>query len=262
MLLELLQPFSDAIHQLEADRPLLGQCYLVVTALHKHVEDSATKHKDKRDGEIIVRLEETFQRRYNATGGGARAPIYNDAYAAAYVLDPYYAETDAEGTWYPPAITTEELKGVVTLVERVGGINATRELHKLLLMGYPPSMSAFVACIADPKAKLAAAVDDDASNKKRKIVAIPNMASRLKIWVTYGQEPFSHLVDVVHRLLCCHATTCATERNWSLWGRVYTSSRNRLGIERAKKMIAICTNTKQRSGDDFAVALAVIDGNI
>jgi hypothetical protein len=40
------------------------------------------------------------------------------------------------------------------------------------------------------------------------------------------------------------------------------SARNHLGMERAKKMIAICTNTRQHGGDDFAVFLAVIDGDI
>ena len=40
------------------------------------------------------------------------------------------------------------------------------------------------------------------------------------------------------------------------------SARNRLGIERAKKMIAICTNTQQHVGDDFFVSLAVTDGEI
>ena len=40
------------------------------------------------------------------------------------------------------------------------------------------------------------------------------------------------------------------------------SARNRLGIERAKKMIAICTNTQKHVGDDFVVSLAVIDGEI
>ena len=40
------------------------------------------------------------------------------------------------------------------------------------------------------------------------------------------------------------------------------SARNRLGIERAKRMIAICMNTQQHVGDDFVVSLAVIDGEI
>ena len=40
------------------------------------------------------------------------------------------------------------------------------------------------------------------------------------------------------------------------------SARNHLGIVRAKKMIAICTNTQQHIGDNFFVSLAVIDGDI
>ena len=60
----------------------------MVTALHKHVQAFATKYEDLREGQITIRLMETFQRRYNASGGGARAPIYNVAYGAAYVLDP------------------------------------------------------------------------------------------------------------------------------------------------------------------------------
>ena len=47
-----------------------------------------------------------------------------------------------------------------------------------------------------------------------------------------------------------------------MWGRVYSASRNAIGMERAKKLIAIYTNTKLAIGDDFAVSLAVIEGEI
>jgi predicted transglutaminase-like protease len=64
------------------------------------------------------------------------------------------------------------------------------------------------------------------------------------------------------RLLVCHATSCATERNWSLWGHVYTAFRNALGIERGKRMSTICANSRQAIENDFAVALAVVEGDI
>jgi hypothetical protein len=32
------------------------------------------------------------------------------------------------------------------------------------------------------------------------------------------------------RLLSMHATSCASERNWSLWGSLYTQARNRQAI--------------------------------
>ena len=50
---------------------------------------------------------------------------------------------------------------------------------------------------------------------------------------------------------CCVVVLFANE--------CYMYTRNHLGIERAKKMIAICTNSRQHVGDDSAVSLAVID---
>ena len=44
--------------------------------------------------------------------------------------------------------------------------------------------------------------------------------------------------------------------------RVYAAARNRLGIERAKKLVATWTNTRHDARDYFALYLAVIDGYI
>ena len=43
------------------------------------------------------------------------------------------------------------------------------------------------------------------------------------------------------RLLSCHPSSCAAERNWSAWGRTYSSLRNRLSKEQAE-MIFIKAN--------------------
>jgi hypothetical protein len=58
------------------------------------------------------------------------------------------------------------------------------------------------------------------------------------------------------------ATSCATEQNWSWRGSVYSASRNALGIERGKKFITICANSRQARENDFAVSLAVVEGDI
>jgi hypothetical protein len=44
------------------------------------------------------------------------------------------------------------------------------------------------------------------------------------------------------RLLSCHPSSCAAERNWSAWGRTYDSLRNKLSKEQAEKMIFIKAN--------------------
>jgi hypothetical protein len=41
------------------------------------------------------------------------------------------------------------------------------------------------------------------------------------------------------RLLPAHATNAATERHWSLWGRMYCAVRSLLGMQRAEALTAI-----------------------
>jgi hAT family C-terminal dimerisation region len=54
---------------------------------------------------------------------------------------------------------------------------------------------------------------------------------------------FPLLAKAAAKLLSCHATSCATERNWSLWGNVYVKARCRLALDRAKKLISIRQNS-------------------
>ena len=57
-----------------------------------------------------------------------------------------------------------------------------------------------------------------------------------------GLQGFPLIAAVAVRLLLFHATTCAAERNWPLWGNLYTKSRNRLAVERAEKLVYVRGN--------------------
>jgi hypothetical protein len=50
---------------------------------------------------------------------------------------------------------------------------------------------------------------------------------------------YPKLTKVALQLLVMHPTSASTERNWSLWGRVYIASRNALAMTRAGKMILL-----------------------
>ena len=65
------------------------------------------------------------------------------------------------------------------------------------------------------------------------------------------------------RSLCCHPTSCAAERNWSLWGRVFMASRSTLALERGRKLISFCYNQRARHSDlsDFDLTLAVVSND-
>jgi hypothetical protein len=58
-----------------------------------------------------------------------------------------------------------------------------------------------------------------------------------------------------------HPTSASTERNWSLWGRVYMVARNALGLERAKALITVCFNDRCQVTDqrDFKLLLSVVE---
>jgi hypothetical protein len=271
MLLELLRPFADAIHQLEADRPMLGQCHEALVTLRKHVSAYVTKYKDARDGDVVERLQETFDRRLTAVGGGALAPIYNAAYTAAFLLDPMNAVLSAQDKHYHlPAVDKAWMEAAITLVERVGGQPAAAQLRELQLTGYPDAMTQYVAVIASKKPAPTASAEPDAATsggparKRQKVerAELPPMYARVNVWLKHGAALFPELCAVVQRLLTCHATSCATERNWSLWGRVYCASRNALAMEKAKKLIAICTSSRQQAQNDFALSLQIVEGDV
>jgi hypothetical protein len=46
-----------------------------------------------------------------------------------------------------------------------------------------------------------------------------------------------------HKLLSFHVTSCATERNWSVWGRLCAETTNRRVLERAAKLATIMTSS-------------------
>jgi hypothetical protein len=54
VLAELLKPFAVAIKQLEADKPLLSSCVLLVEQLREHVKGWVEKHVGDPDGQRLT----------------------------------------------------------------------------------------------------------------------------------------------------------------------------------------------------------------
>lgn len=83
-------------------------------------------------------------------------------------------------------------------------------------------------------------------------------AEKVTWWADYGSAEFPELSRAAIRLLSMHATSCASERNWSLWGSVYTKARNRLSISRAEKLIFIRGNSDVCSHSDDNIMLSLL----
>ncbi|DBB07197.1 TPA: hypothetical protein ACH3X1_011764 [Trebouxia sp. C0004] len=74
---------------------------------------------------------------------------------------------------------------------------------------------------------------------------------RRAVWLPRGQlgKDYSTLAGLVLRLLSLHATSCAPERNWSLWGQLYRKNRSRLGLLRAEKLVFVSSAAKVKQKD-------------
>lgn len=261
LFIELMQPFSDAIHQLEADLPFLSQAWPVLHELQQHVAEFIEDHTD--EAQITERLQETFDRRWELRTGALRAPILNASYFAAHMLDPAFAKENAFKILMMPQIPPEFEREAADLVRRVGGSAAGDAFEALILNGWPDSVKAGVQSIVNQ----VAGAKRDASGKSVGKPKMPAMRQRLNLWARYAttSELLKPLSDVAQRLLRAHVTAAATERGWSMWGRVYNATRSSLAQERAKKMIAICSDAKSQklsTEREFQITLQVIEQNV
>jgi hypothetical protein len=62
-------------------------------------------------------------------------------------------------------------------------------------------------------------------------------------------EHFPHIAGAAIKLLSLHVTSCATERNWSVWGRLCTRTTSRRLLERAEKLVTITASRPDRAAE-------------
>jgi hypothetical protein len=99
------------------------------------------------------------------------------------------------------------------------------------------------SCLSHADVALACVLSLQPSLQERKgdITIIQPLKTRLGWWDEGGKR-WPLLAVAARRLLPRHATSCAPERNWSQWGLTYTPLRNKLGVEKAEKLIFIAGN--------------------
>lgn len=221
--------------------------------LDAHVRASTERwHCEPDLAEDADQVLKTWERR--VTGDGQVTPILQAAHAAAYLLDPMYAQVQKTGVDLP-VVPQEHEQMARDLVKRVGGAAAAREFEQLLLEGYADELKEPAEACVDAGMSVASV-----GSKRARTRAIP-IARRKGFWRRNGARRFPSLAKVALRLLAAHSTSASTERNWTLWGRVYTSARTALGLDRAKKLIMYCFNDRCRVADqnDFHMLLETVE---
>lgn len=213
--------------EIEAERPLIGQCLPLWEELRSKIKDWCVKFSID-EGPVEKIVEKRFRKNYHP------------AWAAAFILDPLYLMRDTSGKYLPPfkCLTHEQEKDVDKLVTRL----VSREEAPMALM----ELMKWRSDGLDPLYAQAVQVKQrDPVTGKMKIA---NPQSSRLVWETCLSE-FKSLGKVAVRLIFLQATSCGFKCNWSFmkWFCVHRNSR--VGIERAQKMIFIAAHAKLERRD-------------
>jgi len=225
--LSLVKLIRMMVQDIEADRPLVGQCLPLWDELKTKVKDWCAKYNID-EGPVKEIIEKRF------------AKNYHPAWAAAFILDPLYLVRDSSGKYLPPfkCLTAEQEKDVdkiiTRLVFREEAHIALMELMKWRAEGLDPLYAQAVQ-VKQP---------DPVTGKMK----IANPQSSRLVWETCLSE-FKVLGKVAIRLIFLHATSCGLKCNWSFMRWVYTHGHSRAAMDKAQKMIFIASHARLERRD-------------
>ncbi|KAF8380433.1 hypothetical protein HHK36_027920 [Tetracentron sinense] len=223
----LMKLIRGMAQEIEAERPLVGQCLPLWEELRRKVKEWCAKF-NIAEGPVEKVIEKRFKKNYHP------------AWSAAFILDPLYLMRDTSGKYLPPFkyLTPEQEKDVDKLITRL----VSREEAHIALMELMKWRSEGL----DPLYAQAVQVKQrDPMTGKMKIA---NPQSSRLVWETCLSE-FKLLGKVAVRLIFLHATSCGFKCNWSFLRWVCAHGHSRVGMDRAQKMIFIAAHAKLERRD-------------
>ncbi|KAG1355306.1 hypothetical protein COCNU_07G014180 [Cocos nucifera] len=223
----LVKLVKDMTQEMEAERPLVGQCLPLWNELRAKVKDWCNKFSIE-EGPVKKVVEKRFEKNYHP------------AWSAAFILDPLYLIKDSSGKYLPPfkCLTPDQEKDVDRLITRM----VSREEAHIALM----ELMKWRAEGLDPLYAQAVQVKkpDPVTGKMK----IANPQSSRLVWETHLSE-FKSLGKVAVRLIFLHATACGYKCNLSLLRWVCTHGRSRVGMDRAQKLVFVAAHAKLERRD-------------
>ncbi|KAJ4844033.1 hypothetical protein Tsubulata_024669 [Turnera subulata] len=223
----LVKLIKGMAQDIEAERPLIGQCLPLWEDLKAKVKDWCVRF-NIGEGHILKIVEKRFKKNYHP------------AWSAAFVLDPLYLMKDPSGKYLPPfkCLTHEQEKDVDKLITRLVSREDAHVAFVELMKWRSEGLDPLYAQAVQIKQR------DPFTGKMK--VANPQ-GSRL-VWETCLSE-YKTLAKVAVRLIFLHATTCGFKCNWSFMKWVCAHRHSRSSIERAQKIIGIAAHSKLERRD-------------
>lgn len=208
--------------EIEAERPLVGQCLPLWEELRGNVKNWCSKY-NIAEGPVEKILDKRFKKNYHP------------AWSAAYILDPLYLIKDESGKYLPPykCLTHEQEKDVDKLVMRL----VSREEAHIALMELMKWRSEGL----DPL--YAQAVQMKQRDPVTGKMKIANPQSSRLVWETCLKD-FKSLSEVAVRLLFLHATSCGMKYDWSFTRWFCGQGHSRSGLETAQKLVFVAAHAK------------------
>ena len=231
-----MQPISDAIHQVEADRPLLSQMSTIWDTLEVHAQAWAAGLTVQRPAEFKRGVVDTFTER--------KSKHHHVAMDAAYLLDPinFTAGSNDTRPHLPPfeCFTQEQRKAIIALIARIAGTDEATVEAELTLAELGQGWD-----LMKPAAELCMKRTPVEDKHGVVVHTLALVSTRKNFWINLaGKRGYPNLAVAAERLLSLHVTTAAAERNWSAWGRLYTAQRASLGLDKARRLVAIRSRLK------------------
>jgi len=223
----LVKLVMDMVKEMEADRPLVGQCLPLWEELRSKVRDWCEKFNID-EGTVLNVLEKRFRKNYHP------------AWSAAFILDPLYLVKDASGRYLPPfkCLTPDQEKDVDRLITRM----VSREEAHLVLM----ELMKWRSDGLDPLYAQAVQVrQPDPSTGRMKVA---NKQSSRLVWETCLSE-LKSLGKVAVRLIFLHATSRGFRCTPSMVRWLSAPGSLASGNDRAHRLVFVAANSKLERRD-------------
>lgn len=223
----LMKLIREMAQEIEAERPLIGQCLPLWEELRTKVKDWCAKFNID-EGPVEKIVEKRF------------AKNYHPAWSAAFILDPQYLMRDTSGKYLPPfkCLTHEQEKDVDKLITRLVSREEAHVALMELMKWRTEGMDPLYAQAVQVKQR------DPVTGKMK----IANPQSSRLVWETCLSK-LNILGKVAVRLIFLHATSFGFKCNWSFMKWICVHRHSRIGLERAEKMIFIAAHAKLERRD-------------
>jgi hypothetical protein len=227
----------------EADKAYFSRLMPLIKQLECHASAFSAKNPELCDGHVqkknapkqAVTIISTFHSRL-------REFYYRPSLSAAYLLDPVHfqkGDTDVFELAYDSMLQHEQ-EDATSDIERLGGISAVRELASIRLHGFAGlNLSTLDKLTIQECVGVQLHETDQGAVHK----AAP-VHQRRQLWMKVFSRKYPALSRVAAQYLSMHGTSRASERNLSVFGRLYDKSRGRLQLTRAEKMIYLSVNDR------------------